>query len=403
MAKKKILIINTFPIAEPQTGGQKRQAAIVEAYESAFDVVRYVGVFFKGYYKHFSKWDIPLPAELTQKVHEQPHLVDVTCSNAIYENPTVKRKMTKILRDLNPDVIQIEQAFPYLGMKRLLEELDMHPQLVFSSHNVEAPMKREILEGVGMPKSEIDAAVKLINDIELELTRKSSLVIACTEADRQYYEKNDAQKTVLARNGMAPIRTTKTDMTHWRTYFADRGINKTALFVASAHPPNWIGFTDMVGLGVGFLDFDARILLAGGVCDYFESSLREEYNPYHTTFWQRVVPCGRPSDASLGALIKLANVIILPITEGGGSNLKTAEAILADKPIVATPHAFRSFENLQDLPNVYIAETRDAFQQAIRTAMTAPAKKRTPEETERAESVLWKNCLRNAVEEVSTL
>lgn len=403
MAKKSILIINTFPIAQPQTGGQKRQAAIVESYQSVFDTVRYVGVFFKGYYKQYSKWDIPLPAELTAEVHNKPHLVDVTCCNAIYENPDVKQKMTKILREMKPDIIQIEQAFPYLGMKRLLEELDMHPKLVFSSHNVEAPMKREILEGVGMPRAEIDAAVKLIDDIELELTRKSSLVIACTEADRKYYEKHGAKRTVLARNGMAPIQTTEIDKTHWKKYFADRGVNKTALFVASAHPPNWIGFTDMVGMGMGFMPFDTRIVLAGGVCDYFEQLTKEEYSPYYTTFWQRVIAAGRPSDTSLGALIKLSDVIILPITEGGGSNLKTAEAILANKAIVATPHAFRSFEDLQNLPNVYIAEDKKAFQAAIRQAMQTELVSRTASEQKKAESVLWENCLHNAVEEVSKL
>lgn len=403
MSKQRILIINSFPIEQAQTGGQKRQAAIVEAYKGVFDRVQYVGVFFKDYYKHHSSWDIPLPPESTQQVHAQPHLVDVTCGNAIYENPTVKRKMTDILHSVRPDIIQIEQTFPYLGMKRLLAELGMNPKLVLSSHNVEAPMKREILEGVGMPKKDIDAAVKVIEDAELELAQKASLVIACTDADKRFYEKHGAQKVVLARNGMAAIKTTDEDLGHWRAYFAERDIQKKVLFVGSAHPPNWVGFTDMVGLGVGFLPFNARILLAGGICDYFEHTVKEPYNPQHATFWQRVAPCGRPSDDSLGALIQLADAIILPITEGGGSNLKTAEAVLANKPVVATEHAFRSFEELKSLPNVYVASTREAFHAAINQAISTKPQERTSAQRKLAESVLWENCLREAVTEVTKL
>lgn len=403
MINKRILLINTFPIKNAQGGGQKRQAAMVAAYKKQFSQVQYASVFFKDWYKDYEATDIPLPASLTPRVHESPHTADALSGKAIYEDPEVKRKMTELLRAFRPDIIQVEQVFPYLGLKRLLAELGMQPAIVYSSHNVEYPHKREILESVGMDKEQIDAAVQEIEAAELDLAANSKLVIACTQADKEFYQKRGAKHVVLARNGMAPIKTTPPAVQKWEQHFADKGIRRFALFVGAAHPPNWVGFGKMVGENVGFMPFDARIVLAGGIADYFRDTINQEYNPAHLTFWQRVELAERPSDDSLGALLTLADVILLPITEGGGSNLKTAEAILANKKIVATTHAFRSFENLLDLPNITIADSPRDFRNAIRAALDAPLQTRTSAQQARANAVLWEECLKDAVKEVGQL
>lgn len=402
-ANKRVLIINTFPIVKPMSGGQKRQAAIVEAYAKAFDKVRYVSVFFKEHHKQYSQWDIPLPDELTETMRRSPHTGDIVCGKAIYDNPTVKGRMAALLKDFRPDIIQIEQAFPYFGLKPLLEEMGLKPTLVYSSHNVEAPHKAEILRSTGMTEAEVKPVIKELKAVELDLVKEAGLVIACTETDRKFFAEHGAKKTVVARNGMAPIQATESELSYWRDYFAERGIAKKVLFVGAAHPPNWVGFEDMVGYGIGFLPFDARLFMIGGICDYFENNIREEYNPVHLTFWQRVIACGRLSEDRMNALISLADVIVLPITEGGGSNLKTAEAVLANKAVVATSHAFRSFEELKSLPNIYIADTKPAFQAAVAKALREPLKARTAGQEALAESVLWKNCLKDAVKEVTKL
>jgi hypothetical protein len=403
--KKTILIINTFPIVSALTGGQKRQQAIVRAYadSGAFRTVQYVGIFFREHHKQFAATDIALPSELTETMRQSPHTGDIVSGEAIYDNPTVKRKMTALLLTLKPDIIQIEQVFPYLGMKKLLAEIGMQPKIIFSSHNVEAPHKREILESVGMPEAAIKPIVAKIHAAEIELTKQSDLVIACTETDRLYYEKHGAKRSVTARNGMAPIKTTEAAKAAWRQRFAAEGVAKTALFVGAAHPPNWVGFLRMIGMGMGFMPFGTRLVLAGGICDYFQNNTKEPYNPYHVTFWQRVLAAGRPDDDSLGALLMLADVIVLPITEGGGSNLKTAEAVLTGRPVVGTSHAFRSFEELMHLPNVHIADKPEDFRAAIVRAMQAPSQPRSAEQQQLADSVLWKNCLARAVSEVQTL
>ncbi|HSX27970.1 MAG TPA: glycosyltransferase [Candidatus Saccharimonadales bacterium] len=406
MAHKTILLVGTYPIANPMHGGQKRVQAIVNAYRKIFDEVQFSAVFFKGFYADYDSTDVPLGPEYTVKLQASPFTGDVVSGKAIYDDPAIKNRFITMITRLKPDIIEIEQGFPYFGLRRLLAEIGYKGKLISSTHNIEAPMKREILHNAGVPKAEIDKVVSEIDAIEKELAKTSDLVIACTPSDVTAYEKMGAHKVVLAPNGMAPIITTAEAKARWLAEFNDKGIVKKILFVASAHPPAWTGFLDVVGLQMGFIGPESRILLAGGISDLAKGAVPADGHDAHiahATFWQRVLPLGRPSDEDLGALLTLSDVIILPITEGGGSNLKTAEAILADKPIVATSHAFRAFEHLMKLPNIYIADTPAAFRQAINKALTTPPVARTAAERKMAEQVLWQHSLEALVKEVRAL
>ena len=86
----------------------------------------------------------------------------------------------------------------------------------------------------------------------------------------------------------------------------------------------------MVSLKLGFLPTYARIYIAGGVSDYLMKTINS-HSIEDLTFWQRAIACGRVSEKKLNNLLTDTDVIILPITEGGGSNLKTAEAFIANK------------------------------------------------------------------------
>jgi hypothetical protein len=67
------------------------------------------------------------------------------------------------------------------------------------------------------------------------------------------------------------------------------------------------------------------------------------------------------NDAELQSLIEDSRGIILPIIGGGGSNLKTAEALISNKSIIATTFAFRGYEKYIQNDNIYIANTKEEF------------------------------------------
>ena len=86
------------------------------------------------------------------------------------------------------------------------------------------------------------------------------------------------------------------------------------------------------------------------------------------------------NDLNLSALIENAACIVLPIEYGGGSNVKTAEALLSDRRIVASPASMRGFDELRYLPGVTVANGPAEFGAAVRSALAdgSPAA-RSPE------------------------
>lgn len=404
--RKKVLVVSTYPIKEPQHGGQKRLSAMVDAYVKVGYTVKSVGVFDKAVYKDHTSDDISLGIASAVKIRKSPWTGDIVCGRAIIDDPHVKEAMTRQLVEFAPDIIHMEQPFVYLGLEPLLAELGLSPSIIYGSQNVEGPMKREILESQHEPESEIREIVKLIDECERRLVKRCDLLTACTTSDLAVYWSMGAnkKKTVLSQNGINRSYTTESDKRHWENVYKKNGIVTKVLFIASAHPPSITGFVDMIGKGLGFLAPHQRMMIAGSVSDYFRSVFDSgNLDIGDSTFWIRAVPCGRLSEASLGALIESCDVIVLPITEGGGSNLKTAEAIIANKKVVATSHALRSFEWAAKLPNIWVADTQDEFVAAIQQAIDARIVKRTKAEAAKAEQVLWENQLAEFRERIKKL
>jgi len=76
--------------------------------------------------------------------------------------------------------------------------------------------------------------------------------------------------------------------------------------------------------------------------------------------------------ASLQALVAGAHAILVPITLGSGTNLKTAEALLAGKHVITTSVGLRGYEEFRDHPGVAVCDTPSSFKTAIRAAMSSP-------------------------------
>jgi glycosyltransferase involved in cell wall biosynthesis len=77
-------------------------------------------------------------------------------------------------------------------------------------------------------------------------------------------------------------------------------------------------------------------------------------------------------DSDLSAVKSLAHGFVLPIPFGGGSNIKTAEALYSGKYVVGTPAAFRGYERYSDLPEVRVGPDPKCFHAAIRNVLMLP-------------------------------
>jgi glycosyltransferase involved in cell wall biosynthesis len=401
---KKILILSSFPVVQARHGGQKRVQAVISEYKQHFAQVKSVAVFSRWANPRHGPDDIPVSHATDRLIQESGRLEDILCGEAIFSEPQVKRHLANVLRQFRPDVIQVEQIYPYIGLAPLLDELGLKTQLVYDAHNIEYEMKQAIYQTSPVSSAEAKQLVGRLESLERELASRAALTATVSPADRDVFQALGARKLVLAPNGIYPAVPAARQAAAWRRQFASDGVNHTFLYVSSAHIPNWTSFLDMVGEGLGFLLPDARILLAGGLSHWLTTRYKWQPTPGAATFWLRAEGLGILTEDRLSGLLTATDHIILPITTGGGSNLKTAEALLTGKPLIATSRAFRTYEQFTQLPTVTIADTPEDFRAAMVAALNTPVPVLTAaERAQVAATVTWPHCLEALVQEVAAL
>jgi glycosyltransferase involved in cell wall biosynthesis len=164
-----------------------------------------------------------------------------------------------------------------------------------------------------------------------------------------------------------------------------------ALYCASAHPPNMTGFFNMFSGGFGSLKPDEKLVVAGGAGPAIAGDVRVHQS---AKLAERVVVAGLVSQSCLEGLLDGANCIVLPLTQGGGTNLKTAEALWSGKYVVATTVAMRGFERFVGAHGVFIADDPIAFKRTLRQVMGLPPLTLSPVDVEARRTVLWDCCLK---------
>jgi len=402
VSSKRVLVLGTYPIAQPQHGGQKRTRAILDGYARVFAEVKYVAVFSPKDYPASGRNDIAFNPPINQDHPEDSLVSDLALGRALASDPGVRGKFVKLLTKYHPDIIQVEQPYVYSGLAEVLTELGMEPAIVYSSQNVESHMKEQMLTAAGCDQATVIRYSNEIQELEQELVRSADLVIAVSKEDVAQFSSYGPRQIVLASNGIAHSVVSSSSLKYWSQHLKKRKINKMAIFVGSAHLPNWEGFLEIIGPKLGFLPFGTEIMIVGGVGGMVNS---HQFSPWFSrvAFLQRAEVVGRVDEASLAALLSLAEVIILPITTGGGSNLKTAEAILSGKKIVATPFAFRGHEQFQHLSGIDIESTPEGFRTALVAALLSSPLKRSSQDEKTAGQVVWSETLRPLTMEVKKL
>jgi hypothetical protein len=137
----------------------------------------------------------------------------------------------------------------------------------------------------------------------------------------------------------------------WRRQFSERDINW--VFVGSWHPPNINGLRDLLAVmpeSIKNSSFQLWVLGSAGNGLKSMPGFREENYP-----WLRITGPVAPED--IDSAILNSSGIVLPIWEGGGSNLKTAQALLSCKCVVGSAFSFRGFEHYAGEAGVFLGNT----------------------------------------------
>lgn len=397
MKEIKILTLSTYPVKQPAHGGQHRLHNIIQNYAMQGHDVQAVGVLGSESYSPEDGF-VPFPGiDALSAYIENPFLMEDWAIGRLFgENDYFFESLAKEIR-FRPDVIHVEQPWLFAFALRFNQKLlGGGARLVYGSANIEHELKSSIIKKY-MGSVVAAACASKVLDIEIAALRDADLVACVSESDLLWSKAHARAECLLAANGVADRQVTRDGIKEANKI---SGHHKFALYCASGHPPNISGFFDFFGDGVGCIAPDQCLVVAGSAGP---AILQDERAKRAAGLNRLIRSNGTVTEDCLQGLLHTSHAIILPITEGGGTNLKTAEALWAGKRIVGTPTAFRGFERFMDAPGVSIAEQRANFLQELQKAMTAHALVLDQEEKESRKSVLWGHSLKALVSAVNSL
>ncbi|MEJ8847092.1 hypothetical protein [Variovorax rhizosphaerae] len=351
----KVLLLATYSIVDPRHGGQLRTRHIYELYRKAGIEVDYVGIFPHGAYPQHASTDLPLSGELGGRVLSdcEQVLYDYVWGMHIADSELARNALLERIRAGRYDYIQVDLLYVWPLVRQCMALLgpdEPRPRIIYSSQNIEHEMKRQILVELGAPATTIEQYRNEVFELERDIVRKASHVFAVSDSDRDSLNAMGARKDcILARNGTAISTAPELATEDWRRMLPS---DPFAVFISSGHLPNVVGFSTVLGKSMAFLPPDRRLVIAGGVTEVIERT--KAYRRWAGINNARTLRLGIVDDVGIAAMRRFAHVFVLPITAGGGSNIKTAEALLTGAHVLGTPTAFRGYEEYLDEPNVYV-------------------------------------------------
>lgn len=390
----RILQITSYPTRRPRHGGQLRAYHTARVLEAAGFELDRMAVFSRAHYPAADdEVDVDLDqARARRRFPDAWPVLDMTTSELAATDEGCFQRFAERISAAAPDIMMLEEPWLWSAVRRWRDGeaggKAAAPPLIFNAHNIETRAKAAILADANVPEAERIMAE--VEALERELAQDAAGVSATTEEDAELMRAWTAGPLVVARNGTVPR-----EVAHLHGILPTplEPTQRYLMFVGSAHPPNLRGFWDMVIPALPVLRSGDRIVVAGGVAELIARRIAEQ-GPHYLTR-DRLVLLGPVDNLTLDCLLCNAAGILLPITYGGGSNLKTAEALLSCLPIVATEAAFRGYGALADRPGVLIARTTDAFGAAMRRVLRGEVPSPTPDPA--LSSLLWDQTLQPLV------
>jgi glycosyltransferase involved in cell wall biosynthesis len=399
MYNRRILVLAPWPFRKPQNGGQLRCAAVAQAYRDAGHVVHTTAFYDANRTRPDEIWsgDVPITPGVGKAMQEAPAgtaASGLAFWEAVAAADDSFAAFAAAAQEFKPDVLQFEEPFLWPVVRRLRAEglLD-NVLLVHSSYNFETAAWLD-LQTAGAVVDTL--TLRDIAALEKEIAISCDLIITVSESDAREFYALGAAKVCVAGNGTAELHPQRT--TRVLDAYRPSGMPH-ALFVSSAHPPNAHGLVELAAAASGNPIRDGEIFICGQVGPLIRSA---RHFRQATAVLDRARYLGWVDNGLRDALYSSARVVILPKTLGGGSNLKTAEALASGRPIVATSIAFRGFEAFAELPGITISDDADKFWAAVNAHFSNDALA-PPRSAEALTGLLWSECLKPMVWAVSPL
>lgn len=393
----KILSLSTYPIENPLHGGQHRLSNIIAELRARGHEVCSAGVLGSPTYPQSPHFVAGPNKQAMAAVLENYGLMEDWIISEIFAKDKAFFSKLSGKIAMSPDIIFVEQPWLFQFAERLnTHRLRGRARLIYGSQNVEHHLKEAILRVHYGEKHVRDCREKVLQ-CELHAISRAHRTFCVSQNDVEWTADHTHCQPVLAANGVTDRRASMIDIAAANKITASR---KFALYCASAHPPNMEGFFDIFGNGAGCVPPEARMVVAGGA----GRSLATDPRLSRTgSLKGQFIDAGHVSESVLRGLLATAHVIVLPITSGGGTNLKTAEALWAGRRVVATPTAMRGFEKFSEAVGVHVAGESSSFLHAVREAFLRPGLQIDKRERETRSAVLWENTLAQMMDTIDAM
>lgn len=380
------LQISPFPISDaPSSGGQVRVVEMTRTYVNAGWQVDRCVVHDRGK---------PLPGTLNvclgwwdrqrrKHIGRPKGLANMRHVWAWKSERSTRRLAQQLLAGGLPDydIIQCEHPWDFDLAWHLRESgACPHARLIYSSHNIEAELHANAWQSNGQWSRAAERLVQEIRQHESDVAQRADVCWAVSEKDAAFLRDAGASNVQLAPNGVHELAA-PAPRHEWigRAY---------ALFIGSDHTPNVTGFQQWLPAPLGrWMPADTVILLAGTV----GRSLRRDARYADDFAAARLVDLGLVERTRLDQLIHHAHALILPITTGGGTSLKAAEALISGRPVITTAAGVRGFERYTAEPRVTMVEDEDSFRSSMESALRAPFQ--PPQQDPACRQLTWTHTL----------
>jgi len=384
---KTVLILSTYPIKKPFHGGQHRLKNLEIAYQKAGYKTINIAFFDKYGFStnEIGKYDIPIGIYKNKEYLQinNSYFSDYFIGSFTNSDKNLKYVLN-VLENTNLYIIHLEQPWLFKLAKKIKEAFNNKIFLVYDSQNIENQLKKQILEETSNNKCS-DSIISSIKKLEIEAANYSDLTLVVSNNDLIWLKQNATNSNlILVPNGVRKIKSSKNQINKISNLI---GTNKWLLYTGSAHVPNLTGFLRLLKDKIGFLPPDFKFLIIGGVGHLLEPVLFKGY----TSMLNQNKCClfYNVNNDFMDAAVIGAHAILLPILSGGGSNLKTAEALISGNYIIGTSKSFQSYEEYINLSGIYMSDNRSEFIKNIHKVINKSKLKRSEEEQKRLKKLYW--------------
>ena len=324
------------------------------------------------------------PVAGPELVHD-PLFEDVLVGQRAATQPQIVSAVRFYLDNHRPDIIWLEQPW-LLPLVELAVGPSSRVQLVYSSQNVEHKLKR-VLQDIHSPGPLTDRTlVRTVREVEAAAIGAAAVVFSICEADRKELRSEFGKDSIVLPNGSSIGASSPDPGSRFASLFNESG-RRLFGFAASSYLPNLAGLSLVATPSLAFLPPTARIALAGSISD-----AAHQYLPivrHYSLNVHRLVRFGFLNPVDFTQFSLHVPCTIVPIFHGGGSNLKTADALASGTEVIASTESLVGYEDVmaEDPTGVTVVDGAAAFREAMLDVLSRRPRARMT--TRRSRDLSW--------------